>query len=393
MNSPKVVVEGLCKVFGTNPKQALGMLAGGATKEEVFARTGQIVGVHNVSFEVKEGEIFVLMGLSGSGKSTLIRLINRLVEPSAGKVLIDGRDVASVPRSELTALRRKDMSMVFQSFALMPQRTVLSNAAFGLEVAGVGRKEREARAMTVLEQVGLAPFAQKLPAQLSGGMQQRVGLARALAVNPSLMIMDEAFSALDPLKRKEMQNVLLDLQREQQRTILFVSHDLEEAMRIGTRIAIMEGGKVVQIGTPQEIITNPADDYVRAFFEGIDTSRYLTAGDLMQTDAVPLMHSHSPQIDVSSVAATLNGSAEYAFVLDGERKIRGFVCRDETGNASAKLNYVECIRRTTPLDDVVQRVVASRAPLPVVEADGSYCGSVNKTNVLHVLTRHRGSHV
>jgi glycine betaine/proline transport system ATP-binding protein len=285
------------------------------------------------------------------------------------------------------------MSMVFQSFALMPQRTVLSNAAFGLEVAGIGRKEREARAMTVLEQVGLAPFAQQLPAQLSGGMQQRVGLARALAVNPSLMIMDEAFSALDPLKRKEMQNVLLDLQREQQRTILFVSHDLEEAMRIGTRIAIMEGGKVVQIGTPQQIITNPADDYVRAFFEGIDTSRYLTAGDLMQTDAVPLMHSHSPQIDVSSVAATLNGSADYAFVLDSARRIRGFVCRDALGGASPKLNHIECIRRTTPLDDVVELVVASHAPLPVVEADGSYCGSVNKTNVLNVLTRHRSSHV
>ncbi|SEB16161.1 quaternary amine ABC transporter ATP-binding protein [Paraburkholderia sartisoli] len=393
MNSPKVVVEGLCKVFGPNPKQATSMLAGGATKEEVFARTGQIVGVHNVSFEVREGEIFVLMGLSGSGKSTLIRLINRLVEPTAGKVLIDGRDVASVPRPELTALRRKDMSMVFQSFALMPQRTVLSNAAFGLEVAGVGKKERERRAMIVLEQVGLAPFAEKLPAQLSGGMQQRVGLARALAVNPSLMIMDEAFSALDPLKRKEMQNVLLDLQREQQRTILFVSHDLEEAMRIGTRIAIMEGGKVVQIGTPRDIITNPADDYVRAFFEGIDTSRYLTAGDLMQTDAVPLMHSHTTQIDASSVAATLNGHADYAFVLDGERRIRGFVCRDTTGGASPRLNAVECIRRSTPLDDVVQRVVASRAPLPVVEADGSYCGSVNKTNVLNVLTRHRGSHV
>ncbi|MDH6153206.1 MULTISPECIES: quaternary amine ABC transporter ATP-binding protein [Paraburkholderia] len=391
MNSPKVVVEGLCKVFGSNPKQALAMLASGATKEEVFARTGQIVGVHNASFEVREGEIFVLMGLSGSGKSTLIRLINRLVEPSAGKVLIDGRDVASVPRAELTALRRKDMSMVFQSFALMPQRSVLANAAFGLEVAGVGRKERDARALTVLEQVGLAPFAQKLPAELSGGMQQRVGLARALAVNPSLMIMDEAFSALDPLKRKEMQNVLLDLQREQQRTILFVSHDLEEAMRIGTRIAIMEGGRVVQIGTPREIIKNPADDYVRAFFEGIDTSRYLTAGDLMQTDDVPLMH--APQIDASSVAATLDGSADYAFVLDSERRIRGFVCRDATGSASPKLNQIECIRRSTPLDDVVERVVASRAPLPVVEADGSYCGSVNKTNVLTVLTRHRGSHV
>jgi glycine betaine/proline transport system ATP-binding protein len=332
------------------------------------------------------------MGLSGSGKSTLIRLINRLVEPTAGKVLIDGRDVAAVPRSELTSLRRKDMSMVFQSFALMPQRTVLSNAAFGLEVAGVGKKEREARAMTVLEQVGLAPFAQKLPAQLSGGMQQRVGLARALAVNPSLMIMDEAFSALDPLKRKEMQNVLLDLQREQRRTILFVSHDLEEAMRIGTRIAIMEGGRVVQIGTPQEIITNPADDYVEAFFEGIDTSRYLTAGDLMQTDDVPLIK-HSPQIDASSVAATLNGSADYAFVLDAERRIRGFVGRDANGNAAPRINPIECIERHVALDEVVNRVVASPAPLPVVEADGSYCGSINKTNVLKVLTHHRGSHV
>jgi glycine betaine/proline transport system ATP-binding protein len=276
MKCHKVRVEGLCKVFGSNPRQALEMLARGVTKDEVFARTGQVVGVHDVSFDVEEGEIFVLMGLSGSGKSTLIRLVNRLVEPSAGKVLVDGRDIAAVRRSELTSLRRKDMSMVFQSFALMPQRTVLSNAAFGLEVAGIARKERERRALAVLEQVGLAPFARKLPAELSGGMQQRVGLARALAVNPSLMIMDEAFSALDPLKRKEMQNVLLQLQREQRRTILFVSHDIEEALRIGNRIAIMEGGRLVQVGTPREIIHEPADDYVRAFFEGVDTSRYLT---------------------------------------------------------------------------------------------------------------------
>src|SRR6516225_5838077 len=189
----------------------------------------------------------------------------------------------------------------------MPQRSVLSNAAFGLEVAGVGRKDREKRALQVLEQVGLATFAQKLPAELSGGMQQRVGLARALAVNPSLMIMDEAFSALDPLKRKEMQNVLLELQKNQRRTIMFVSHDLEEALRIGNRIAIMEGGRVVQIGTPQEIISNPADDYVRAFFEGVDTSRYLTAGDLMQTNDVPVVR----HLDAPEIEQTLNGSAEY----------------------------------------------------------------------------------
>ena len=389
MSSPKVVVEGLCKVFGSNPKQAIDMLAQGATKDEIFARTGQVVGVHNVSFEVPEGEIFVLMGLSGSGKSTLIRLINRLVDPTAGKVLVDGRDIAAVRRSELTALRRRDMSMVFQSFALMPQRTVLANAAFGLEVAGERRKAREARAMAVLEQVGLAPFAHKLPSELSGGMQQRVGLARALAVNPSLMIMDEAFSALDPLKRKEMQNVLLQLQKDQRRTIMFVSHDLEEALRIGNRIAIMEGGRLVQLGTPQEIISNPADDYVRAFFEGVDTSRYLTAGDLMQTDVVPLVR----QLDAAGVAASLNGSADYAFVLDAQHKIRGFVTRDALGDSSPRLAQVECIARTATPDQVVSRVVAHARALPVVDDDGCYCGSVDRAVVLQAITRTRGSHV
>lgn len=389
MNSPKVVVEGLCKVFGANPRLALDMLASGSTKDEVFAKTGHVVGVHDVSFDVQEGEIFVLMGLSGSGKSTLIRLINRLVEPTAGKVLIDGRDVAAVRRSELTALRRTDMSMVFQSFALMPQRTVLSNAAFGLEVAGMGRKVREKRALDVLEQVGLAPFANKLPAELSGGMQQRVGLARALAVNPSLMIMDEAFSALDPLKRKEMQNVLLELQKSQRRTIMFVSHDLEEALRIGNRIAIMEGGRVVQIGTPQDIIANPADDYVRAFFEGVDTSRYLTAADMMQTNEVPLVRN----LDASSVAESLNGSAEYAFVLDAERRIRGFVTRDTLGAATPDLRKIECISHGASLDHVVSRVCESTTALPVVDDEGCYCGSVDRAIVLKVLTRSRGSHV
>ncbi|CAD6528300.1 Glycine betaine/proline betaine transport system ATP-binding protein ProV [Paraburkholderia hiiakae] len=389
MKSPKIVVDGLCKVFGPNPKLARELLAKGATKDELFARTGYVLGVNNASFEVHEGEIFVLMGLSGSGKSTLIRLINRLVEPTAGKVVIDGRDIAAVRRSELVSLRRTDMSMVFQSFALMPQRSVLANAAFGLEVAGVGRKERERRALTVLEQVGLAAFAQKLPAELSGGMQQRVGLARALAVNPSLMIMDEAFSALDPLKRKEMQNVLLQLQKEQRRTIMFVSHDLEEALRIGSRIAIMEGGRIVQIGTPQEIISNPADDYVRAFFDGVDTSRYLTAGDLMQREAVPLIRS----LDAKSVASSLNGSAEYAFVLDGQRRISGFVTRDAIGAAQPSLKKVECITLGMPLEHVVTRVCANTTALPVVDDEGRYCGSIDQAAVLKVITRNRGAHV
>ncbi len=281
MSQPKISVKNLYKIFGTNISKAQQMLDEGRSKDEVFAATGQVVGVNKVSFEVDPGEIYVLMGLSGSGKSTLIRLINRLVEPSSGSINIDGTDIAKLALPELVKWRRKRVAMVFQSFALMPHRNVLDNAAFGLEMAGTARKVREERAMQVLAQVGLQTYAAKFPSQLSGGMQQRVGLARALAVDPDILLMDEAFSALDPLKRIEMQSLMLDLQREQQRTILFVSHDLEEALRIGSRIAIMEGGNLVQVGTAHEIITRPANAYVRKFFEGVDTSRYLTAADLL----------------------------------------------------------------------------------------------------------------
>ncbi len=289
MLKPKISVNNLYKIFGSNTAKAQKMLDEGRTKDEVFAATGQVVGVNKVSFDVNPGEIYVLMGLSGSGKSTLIRLINRLVEPSCGSINIDGMDIAKLSLPELVKWRRKRVAMVFQSFALMPHRNVLDNAAFGLEMAGTSRKVREERAMQVLSQVGLQAYAGKYPSQLSGGMQQRVGLARALAVDPDILLMDEAFSALDPLKRVEMQGLMLDLQREQQRTILFVSHDLEEALRIGSRIAIMEGGNLVQVGTAHEIITKPANAYVRKFFEGVDTSRYLTAADLLD----PALNGHS----------------------------------------------------------------------------------------------------
>ncbi|ABM59764.1 quaternary amine ABC transporter ATP-binding protein [Verminephrobacter eiseniae] len=289
MSSPKISVKNLYKVFGSNPSQAIRLLDEGRSKDEIFAQTGQVVGINKVSFDVLAGEIYVLMGLSGSGKSTLIRLINRLVEPSCGSINIDGLDIAALSQAELVKWRRKRVAMVFQSFALMPHRNVLSNTALGLEMAGTPRQQREARAMEVLAQVGLQTYAAKYPAQLSGGMQQRVGLARALAVDPDILLMDEAFSALDPLKRVEMQSLLLDLQREQQRTVLFVSHDLEEALRIGNRIAIMEGGNLVQEGTAHQIITEPANAYVRKFFEGVDTSRYLTAADLLD----PRLNGHS----------------------------------------------------------------------------------------------------
>ncbi len=273
-------VSNVYKIFSDDPKPALDMLYAGATKDEVFKKLGVTVGVKDASFQVRSGEIFVIMGLSGSGKSTMIRLLNRLIEPSAGKIVFDGRDLVTMSRKELIGVRRKDMSMVFQSFALMPHLTALDNAAFGLEIAGVPKPKRHEAAMEALKQVGLDQYHARYPREMSGGMQQRVGLARALANNPTIMLMDEAFSALDPLIRTEMQDELLRLQREHKRTIIFISHDLDEAMRIGDRIAIMEGGNIVQVGTPFEILRNPADDYVRSFFRNVDVSRVLRAGDV-----------------------------------------------------------------------------------------------------------------
>lgn len=285
MSRPKIQIRDLTKIFGTKPDQALALLRQGLPKDEIFQRTGQVVGLTTVSFDVQAGEIYVLMGLSGSGKSTLIRLINRLVEPTSGSVVIEGQDIVKMGADELVRWRRKRIAMVFQSFALMPHRSVFDNVAFGLEVAGEKARNYQDKVMSVLDQVGLKAYAQKYPRQLSGGMQQRVGLARALAVDPEILLMDEAFSALDPLKRTEMQDLMLELQRGQRRTILFVSHDLEEALKIGSRIGIMEGGTLVQQGTPHEIVTRPASDYVRRFFKGVDTSRYLTAADLVDSAA------------------------------------------------------------------------------------------------------------
>jgi glycine betaine/proline transport system ATP-binding protein len=396
-NAPaKIVVRNLVKVFGNRPAVALQMLADGLHKDEIFRRTGQVVGVQKASFEIRSGEIFVIMGLSGSGKSTMIRLLNRLLEPTAGEVLVDGQDVASMDRNQLIGLRRRDMAMVFQSFALMPHRTVLENAAFGLEVAGVAKDPRERRAMQVLEQVGLSAFARKRPAELSGGMQQRVGLARALAVDPSLMLMDEAFSALDPLKRHEMQRVLLDLQREQKRTIVFVSHDLDEAFTIGDRIAIMEGGRVVQIGEPHEIARNPADDYVRAFFKGVDLTRHLTVGDIARTDQVPVFPVPS------DLAAEFGAAIEhlrsikrhYGFLIDPARHLVGVVsidslarCLDQSKPAldDALLGHVPALTGASPFRDVLGQVARNPHPFPVVDGNGIYVGAVTQTILLEHL--------
>ena len=396
----KVVVKNLYKVFGNKPDAAMQMLYDGKHKDEVLRQTGQVVGVLDASFEINKGEIFVLMGLSGSGKSTLIRLLNRLIEPSAGSVIVDGEDVAKMSTDKLLNLRRKDMSMVFQSFALLPHRSVIENAAFGLEIAGVEVKERERRAMEVLEQVGLNTFAKHMPSQLSGGMQQRVGLARALTVNPSLMLMDEAFSALDPLRRTEMQDVLMKLQQEQKRTIVFVSHDLDEALRIGNRICIMEGGRVVQVGTSDDILQHPADEYVKAFFNGVDTNKYLTAKDVAQKEQVTIFERPDDPAEGFSAALARMRMYDrvYAFVLDEGHKVLGIVsaesllaCVNQPGKKlrDAILPGKTAIPSSMPLNEVMHKVVEYACPLPVVDENGEYIGAITKTVLLRKLYKEK----
>lgn len=395
MSKEKILVRNLYKVFGPQPEKAIDLLRQGWSKERILAERGAVIGVNDVSFSINEGEIFVLMGLSGSGKSTLIRLINRLIEPTAGDVLIDGENVAKMSREKLIGLRRRDMSMVFQSFALLPSRTVLENAAFGLEIAGDGRKQRERRAMKVLEQVGLAGFADKYPHELSGGMQQRVGLARALAVDPLLMIMDEAFSALDPLKRREMQDVLLDLQKKERRTIIFVSHDIEEAMRIGNRIGVMRNGQLIQVGSAQELIENPADDYVRNFFSTVDTSRYLTAGQI-KADNVPLFIHNGQAPDAGAVRrALLSQGRHHAFVIDEQRVFRGSISlgkltllAEQGGHPRLEQSLLEAldpVPEDQPLETVIERLALSNGPIPVRDQAGRYAGAIDHSQLLEQL--------
>jgi glycine betaine/proline transport system ATP-binding protein len=320
---------GLTKVFGPKPGAALEALRAGSDKAALLADSGHVLGVNNVSLTVEPGELFVIMGLSGSGKSTLVRMINRLIEPTAGKVLLDGEDISAMSERQLIQLRRRKMSMVFQSFALLPHQSVLDNAAFGLYVAGVERREARRRALEALQLVGIAEVAEHRPHQLSGGMQQRVGLARAWVTEPDILLMDEAFSALDPLIRTEMQDALLELQRTAQRSIVFISHDLAEAARIADRIAVMADGGVRQVGTPTEIIDQPADDYVRAFFRDVQIGRVLTAGDIAQaltvsTDAEPVP-AHALLEDILPRAAA---SADPLPVADADGRIVGYIDRD-----------------------------------------------------------------
>ncbi|MDX1804887.1 MAG: glycine betaine/L-proline ABC transporter ATP-binding protein ProV [Alcanivorax sp.] len=397
--STRLSVRNLYKIFGSHPEKAMKMVEQGMSKEQIFAQTGMTVGVSNASFDVEEGEIFVVMGLSGSGKSTLVRMLNRLIEPTAGTVELNGEDVTRMSRKALIQVRRHDISMVFQSFALMPHQTVLQNAAFGLEVAGMDRSEREQRALEALEAVGLKANSDSFPDELSGGMQQRVGLARALAVNPSVLLMDEAFSALDPLIRTEMQDEMLRLQSEQARTVVFITHDLDEAMRVGDRIAIMQGGVVVQVGTPEDIVRKPANDYVKSFFRGVDVSQVFSAGDVARRDQVTVIE--RPGV---SLRAALERMEQYdrnvAVVHDRARSYLGTVTadslmerlrglsQDQDGNIEdAFVADVKPAQADQPLSEVLALAADSPWPIPVVSEDGRYMGTISRAVLLQTLSR------
>ena len=281
----KIEINNVYKIFGNNPKSVLPMVKDGANKDEVLEKTGHTVGLDNVSLKIEEGETFVCMGLSGSGKSTLIRHLNRLIDPTDGEVLIEGTNVMSLDQKQLIDFRRHKMSMVFQRFGLFPHRTVIQNVGYGLEMQGIELDKRNKSAMEKIDAVGLNGFENQYPSQLSGGMQQRVGLARALATNTDIMLMDEAFSALDPLIRSDMQKQLIDLQSELKKTIVFITHDLDESLRLGDHIGILNAGKLVQVGTPVDFIMNPADDYVEAFVKDVNRAKVLKAKTIMTTVA------------------------------------------------------------------------------------------------------------
>lgn len=391
----KIEVKSLYKIFGEQPEKAFKLLAKGHDRASILKKTGQTLGVQGVDLAIHEGEIFVVMGLSGSGKSTLVRLFNRLIEPTRGQVLIDGEDIATISDRALRQVRRKKISMVFQSFALMPHLTVLENTAFGLELAGVPLLERQQSARQALEQVGLGPWMNAFPDALSGGMKQRVGLARALANDPDILLMDEAFSALDPLIRTEMQDELLKLQASHQRTIVFISHDLDEAMRIGDRIAIMQDGQVIQIGTPDEILSQPANDYVRTFFRGVDLANVFSARDIVSRKQMPLIKKHTTDGPANALRQLKQQDREFGYVVDRARRFVGVVSLaslartvDSKGSLEqALLDEVTPLLADTPLHELISQVAAAPCQVPVIEEDGTYLGLISKANLLNTLDR------
>jgi glycine betaine/proline transport system ATP-binding protein len=387
----QVTVRKLTKIFGNRPKRALELLEQGASKDEVLEESGQVVAVRDVSFEVEQGELFVVMGLSGSGKSTVIRMLNRLIEPTSGTVTIDGDDVGKLSDEQLRDLRAKKLSMVFQHFALFPHRTVAENAAYGLKIQGVDESQRRERAAQALERVGLKGWGDKHPGEMSGGMKQRVGIARGLATDASILLMDEPFSALDPLIRRDMQDLLMDLQAEFKRTIVFITHDLNEAMRIGDRIVVMKDGAVVQIGTGEQIIHDPANQYVADFVADVDRARVLTAHLAMRKP----LKTFPPTATPREVLDWLDDH-EYngVYVVGGDDRLLG-VARDDRCIAAVR-DGVERVRDIvvddyasaepgTLLMDLSKLAAQHTVPIAVTDDTGHLLGTIPRPALLETL--------
>ncbi len=368
-------------------------LRDGADKREILDRTGQVVAIQDASFQIQRGEIFVVMGLSGSGKSTLVRMLNRLIEPTAGNIRIDGVDITAMSARELVELRRRDIAMVFQSFALMPHLNALENAAFGLGVAGVERQTRLSRARNALDTVGLAAYAHSYPDELSGGMRQRVGLARALALEPTVMLMDEAFSALDPLIRFEMQDELLRIREAHNLTVIFISHDLDEALRIADRLAIMDDGTIVQTGTLQQIVANPANAYIRSFFEKVDLSKVFTVADLARINPDVVIR-RGPDEVTTAIEMLKGGDQKFGYVEDQAGRFAGVVelaslelaqRAKAIGIAGAFLSDVPIVLADQTIDDCIGVVAECPFDVPVTDHTGRFLGTVGKAQVLKAL--------
>jgi len=383
----KIEVNNLYKVFGKKPEKAIDLLEDGYSKEEVFKETGLTVGVNNANFEINSKEIFVIMGLSGSGKSTLLRCLNRLIEPTAGEVKLDGVRLTDLSKEELREVRRDKFGMVFQNFGLLPNRTILENAEFGLEIQNVPQDKREIKAKDALERVGLAGWEEQYPDQLSGGMQQRVGLARALAINPDILLMDEPFSALDPLIKRDMQDRLLELYEELDKTIIFITHDLDEALKLGDRIAIMKDGSIIQIGTPEEILNNAENDYIREFVQGVNRSKVLTAEDIMNKPLALLYESDGPRTAIHKMRESEITSI---FVIGKHRQYKGIVSMEEALKAVKKgqkdlSGLIKETRIASPeenLDELFADIADLNVPLPVINDNNKLLGVIVKSDVL-----------
>lgn len=382
--TPKITCNGVWKVFGPRADRVMRGLDVNSSRKDIQERTGHVIGVQNVSFQVQEGETFVVMGLSGSGKSTLVRCISRLIEPTAGQVIVDGTDVVKMNDAQLIELRRHKLSMVFQHFGLFPHRKVIDNVAYGLEIRGVSKQLRLGKAQEAVELVGLAGWEQNYPRELSGGMQQRVGLARALTVDPEIMLFDEPFSALDPLIRREMQDELLKLQAVVRKTMIFITHDFLEAIKMGDHIAIMKDGMFVQVDTPERVVAHPVDDYVREFTEDVPRHKVLTASTIMNNGAAAV----SPDDTVGSALERMRASGHLAaFLVGATGEYLGTI--DHTSAAAAEsgasVSSVATVLRVAPdalLEELITHTARADTPVAVVDEDNRLLGSVDRTAIM-----------